>query len=177
MPEKRPSIEDVARQEAEVERERAEARAEQLKSGEKLAKEMPDSFFELAGLLRETVRRFNAAADPQKRLTWRESAALAARDANLHADFNCGFGRDKTEVTMALNAMGRSGKPDVFVMEGTGNLHEARFLLRVEGFIKQAQVQYRVTVDFKRIEVTFEELAERLVLCVVKDSFGELIRQ
>jgi hypothetical protein len=177
MPEKRETIEEVARREAATERERAEARAEQLQYAEKLSKEVPEAFFELCGLLRENVRRFNSAADPQKRLVWRESPALAAREPNLHADFNCGFGRGHAEVNMALNAMGRSGKPDVFVMEGTGNLHEARFLLRVEGFIKQAQVQYRVTVDFKRIEVTFEELAERLVLCVVKDSFGELIRQ
>src|SRR6476659_3651720 len=122
MPEKRPSIEDVARQEAEVERERAEARAEQLKSGEKLAKEMPDSFFELAGLLRETVRRFNAAADPQKRLTWRESAALAAREPNLNADFNCSFGRAGDEVTLALIALSRAVKPDVYLVEGWGQL-------------------------------------------------------
>jgi len=176
MPEKRPSIEDVARQEAEVERERAEARAEQLKSGEKLAKEMPDSFFELAGLLRETVRRFNAAADPQKRLTWRESAALAARDANLHADFNLTFGRAGGEVSLALNAMGRSGKPDVFVIEGFGQVLDNRFMLRVEGFVLKGKTNLRITIDFRRLDVTLEELAERLVLSVVKCDTSELFR-
>jgi hypothetical protein len=176
MAEKRETIEDVARREAATERERAEARAEQIEYAEKLSKEVPEAFFEVCGLLRENVRRFNSAADPQKRLTWRESPALAAREPNLHADFNCTFGRAGCEVTMALNAMGRSGKPDVFVMEGTGQLRQARFLLRVEGFVKKAKVEYRITVDFKRIECTFEELAERLVLCVVKDEFNELYR-
>src|SRR5215470_7397228 len=107
MPEKRETIEDVARREAATEREREEARAEQLQFAEKLSKEVPEAFFELCGLLRENVRRFNSAADPQKRLTWRESPALAARDANRNADFNCTFGRGPAEVTMALNAMGR----------------------------------------------------------------------
>src|SRR6266508_5848738 len=111
MAEKRESIEDVARREAATERERAEARAEQLEYAEKLSKEVPEAFFELCGVLRENVRRFNSAADPQKRLMWRESAALAAREPNLHADFNCGFGRAGCEVNLALNAMGRSGKP------------------------------------------------------------------
>ena len=60
MAEKRETIEDVARREADVERERAQARADQQRVLEQLAKQMPDSFFELAGLLRENVRRFVA---------------------------------------------------------------------------------------------------------------------
>src|SRR5258707_14088728 len=115
MPEKRESLEEVARREANRERELAEAREEYAKSGERLAKEMPPLFFEFCGILREAVRRFNSAADPQKRLTWRESAALAAREANLNADFNCSFGRATDEVTVALNVMGRSAKPDVYI--------------------------------------------------------------
>jgi hypothetical protein len=176
MAEKRESLEDVARREAEVERDRAEARAEQLQSAERLAKEVPEAFFELAGLLRENVRRFNSAADPQKRLTWRESAALAAREANLHADFNLTFGRAKDEVTVALNAMGRSGKPDVFIIEGTGQLGKERFLMRVEGYVQKGNVNYRITIDFQRIEVTLEELAERIVFAVIKSDYNQLYR-
>src|SRR4051812_1796664 len=118
MGEKRESLEQFARREADQEREREESRQEYLQSGERLAKEMPGVFFELAGMLREAVRRFNSAADPQKRLTWRESTALAARDANLNADFNCTLSRLRAEVTVALNAMARSGKPDVYIIEG-----------------------------------------------------------
>lgn len=176
MPEKRESLEDVARREAEAERERAEAREEYLKSGERLAKEMPNVFFELAGMLREAVRRFNSAADPQKRLVWRESPALAARDANLNADFNLAFARAGAEVNVVLNVMGRSGKPDVFVIEGFGELARERFMLRVEGYLKKGKLELRITIDFKRIECSLEELAERLVMAAVKADYQQLLR-
>jgi hypothetical protein len=178
MPEKRESLEEVARKEANRERELAEARDEMAKSGERLAKEMPPAFFEFCGMVREAVRRFNSAADPQKRLTWRESAALAARDANLNADFNCSFGRGTDEITVALNAMSRTGKPDVYLIEGFGTLgpDRDRFLLRVEGFVQKGKVVHRITVDFKRLEVTLEELAERLVMAAVKGDYQTLFR-
>ena len=177
MAEKRESLEEIARREAARERELAEAREELLKSGERLAKEMPPAFFELCGLVREAVRRFNSAADPQKRLTWRESPALAARDSNLNADFNCSFGRGSDEITIALNAMGRSGKPDVYLIESSGTLgpDRDRFLLRVEGYLQKGKLQYRVSVDFKRLEVDLEELADRLVRAAVKGDYQTLL--
>lgn len=177
MAEKRESLEEIARREAARERELAEAREEFAKSGERLAKEMPPAFFEFCGMVREAVRRFNSAADPNKRLVWRESAALAARDANLNADFNCSFGRGQDEVTVALNAMSRSGKPDVYLIEGFGTLgpDRDRFLLRVEGYLQKGKVLHRITVDFKRLEVTLEELAERLVLATVKSDYRTLL--
>lgn len=178
MAEKRESLEDVARRESQHERELAAARDELAKSGERLAKEMPAAFFELCGLVREAVRRFNSAADPQKRLVWRESPALAAREANLNADFNCSFGRGSDEVTLALNAMSRSGKPDVHLVEAWGQLgpRKDRFLMRVEGYLQKGKLLYRITVDFKRLECTLEELAERLVLAAVKSDYQALFR-
>ena len=178
MPEKRETLEEVARREADHEREVAEARAELAKSAERLAKEMPPAFFEFCGMLREAVRRFNSAADPQKRLIWRESAALAARDANLNADFNLSFGRGTDEVNVALNVMGRSGKPDVYVIEGFGSLgpKSERFLMRVEGYVQKGKMLMRITIDFKRIDTTLEELAERLVLAGVKGDYMTLFR-
>lgn len=177
MAEKRESLEEIARREANRERELAEAREEYAKSGERLAKEMPPAFFEFCGMVREAVRRFNSAADPNKRLSWRESAALAARDANLNADFNCSFGRGQDEVTVALNAMSRSGKPDVYLIEAFGTVgpDRDRFMMRVEGYLQKGKVLHRVTVDFKRLEVTLEELAERLVLATVKSDYRTLL--
>ena len=180
MGEKRETIEDVARREADAERERAAAMNERIELSGKVAKEMPERFFELCGLLRENVRRFNSAADPQKRLVWRESVALAARDSNLNGDFNCTFGRVGGELTVALNAMGRSGKPDVYIIEGTGQLgvgeKMTRFMLRIEGYAKDGKVQLRMTIDFKRLECTLEELSERLVLAILKSDFNQLYR-
>ena len=178
MAEKRESLEEVARREATRERELAEAREEYAKSGARLAQEMPPAFFEFCGMVREAVRRFNSAADPQKRLTWRESAALASRDSNLNADFNCSFGRGSDEVTVALNAMSRSGKPDVYLIEASGTLgpdHD-RFLLRVEGYLQKGKLCHRITINFKRIETTLEDLADRLVMAAVKGDFQTLFR-
>jgi hypothetical protein len=178
MAEKRESLEEVARREANRERELAEAREEYTKGGERLAKEMPPAFFEFCGMVREAVRRFNSAADPQKRLVWRESAALAAREPNLNADFNCSFGRGQDEVTIALNAMSRSGKPDVYLIEAFGTVgpDRERFMLRVEGYLQKGKVLHRITIDFKRLEVTLEELAERVVMAVVKSDYQQLFR-
>jgi hypothetical protein len=176
MAEKRESLEDIARREAEHERERAAAREEYVKSAERLATEMPPAFFEFCGMLRESVRRFNSAADPQKRLSWRESPALAARDANLNGDFNCTFGRGSDEVTVTLNVLGRSGKPDVCLIEAFGTLgpDRERFLLRVEGYVQKGKLLHRISVDFKRLDITLEELAERLVLATVKSDYQTL---
>jgi hypothetical protein len=175
MGEKSESIEELAKQEAEYERELTQMRATSLANSGKLAEEVPKTFFEFCGLLRETVRRFNSAADPNRRLTWRESASLAARDPNLNADFNCEFGRDGLSVTIALNVMGRSGKPDVYIIEGSGRLGPERFLLRIEGFInKTGAVGYRIMVDFRRLECTLEELAERVVKSVIKGDYKQL---
>ncbi|MCU1282980.1 MAG: hypothetical protein JWM53_6526 [bacterium] len=178
MAEKRESLEEVARREANRERELAEAREEYAKSADRLAKEMPPAFFEFCGMVRESVRRFNSAADPQKRLTWRESAALAAQDTNLNADFNCSFGRGTDEVTIALNAMSRSGKPDVYIIDGFGTLgpDRERFMLRVEGYLQKGKMLLRITIDFKRLECTLEELAERMVMATVKSDYQTLFR-
>jgi len=178
MAEKRESLEEIARREAARERELAEAREEYAKSGERLAKEMPPAFFELCGMLREAVRRFNSAADPNKRLTWRESAALAAREPNLNADFNCAFGRGQDDVTVALNAMSRSGKPDVYLIEAFGTLgpDRDRFMLRVEGYLQKGKLCHRISVDFKRLEISLEDLAERLVLATVKSDYQTLTK-
>ena len=178
MAEKRETLEDVARREADHERELAEARAELAKSGVQLAKEMPAAFFEFCGMLREQVRRFNSAADPQKRLTWRESTALAARDPSPHAEFNCTFGRGTDEVTVALNVMGRSGKPDVYLIEASGSLGPKpdRFLMRIEGYVQKGKTMFRISVDFKRLETSLDELSERLVMAAVKSDYMTLFR-
>ena len=64
MPEKRETLEEIARREADSEREREEARALRRQSSERLAKEVPAAF-QLAKELREAVMRFNAAALPE----------------------------------------------------------------------------------------------------------------
>jgi hypothetical protein len=177
MGEKRETVEELAKAEAAYDQELAHMREVSLANSGKLAEEVPKTFFEFCGMLRETVRRFNSAADPSRRLTWRESAALASRDPNLNADFNCELSRGELSVVVALNVMGRSGKPDVYIIEGTGRLGPDRYLLRIEGFItKKGDVAYRIMVDFHRLECTLEELAERLVISVIKGEYKQVVR-
>jgi hypothetical protein len=174
MAEKRETLEDLARREKDAEQERNDQRAEMLVSAERLAKEVPERFFQLATDLKQAVMRFNAAADPQKRLNWRESVSLAGRDPNPNADFNLAFGRTGAEILVALNALGRSGRPDVFLIEASGKIQEDGFMLRAEGFVKDKKAQYRISIDFKRTTWTIDELAERLVRCAVKASLSPL---
>ena len=175
MAEKRESLEDVARREKDAELERSEQRAEMTANAERLAKEVPQRFFQLATDLKQAVMRFNAAADPQKRLNWRESVSLAARDTNPNADFNLAFSRTNVEILVSLNALGRSGRPDVFLIEASGKLPEGGFMLRAEGFVKNKKSEYRISIDFKRTSWTIDELADRLVMSAVKASLSPLL--
>jgi hypothetical protein len=164
------SLEDLARAEANELRERAERAAKYLVNSERLAKEMPPFFLNVADWLRDAVRRFNDHCDPNKRINWRESAATASRDSNPHADFNLTFGRGDAEVNVVLKEMGRSGpkRPDVYVVEATGRIANQSFFMRIEGQIPEKDVEYRVTVDFQKLELPVKEVAEQLVRAVVK---------
>jgi len=171
---KEESIEELARREASVEAELAKSRAESLARSQQLAKEVPARFFALCTELRQAVMRFNAAGAPEKRFQWRESAALAARDSNLNADFNCALSRPGAEITMVLNQMGRAGKPDVYLIEVTGVLKDEGFFLRCEGQVRNGRVDYRLSLDLKRLELTIDKLAERLVIAAAKQDISVL---
>ncbi len=174
MPKELETLEQIAKKEAKYEQERAEAREALAANADKVAKAVPERFFELAKDLREAVNRFNTAGDPSRRLSWRESPALTTHDSNLNADFNLSFGREKVEVTVALNAMGRTGKPDAYLIEGSGRLNNEPFMLRVDGMVKKGEkaVSYRMTLNYRRLEFPVDELAERLVLATVKQEFN-----
>ena len=168
-------LEEIAKREADAERERERARQERLADAEKLAKAVPERFFKLADEIRACVGRFNGAADPQKRLSLRESTALAARDQNLNADFNLSFSRAGVEVVVALNQMGRSGRPDAYLIEANGKLPNDTFLLRAEGSVKSGKIAYRISINFQRVEWPIDELADRLVRAAVKADLYTLI--
>jgi hypothetical protein len=176
MAEKRESLEDLARKESQAEQELADQRAGLLVNQQRLAKEVPVRFFKLCDELKAAVMRFNTACDPQKRIVWRESAALAARDTNLNADFNLSFERPGASIMVVLNNMGRANKPDAFIMEAHGTLKNDGFMLRVEGFVRGKEIDYRISVNFKKSPYGIEELADRLVKSVVKVDLNQLIQ-
>jgi hypothetical protein len=169
------SLEEIARAEAQMEKERQARIEEHAKGAHDLAKEVPERFFKLTGELRDAVRRFNEAADPQKRLTWRESAALAARDGNLSGDFSCGFSRNAVDVGIGLTEMSRSGgRPNCYIIEAVGTLRGERFMFRAEGMKTGGKLGWRMTVDMQRVNYSFDELADRLVRAAVTLSLNPL---
>ena len=62
------------------------------------------------------------------------------------------FGRGQDEVTVALNAMSRSGKPDVYLIEafGTVSPDHDRFMMRVEGYLQKGKMLQRITIMRKK---------------------------
>ena len=174
MASKRETIEQFAKREAQEMKDREEAREFYKQNALKLAEEMPGHFFEFAGMLRKAVQRFNENCDPMLRMTWRESASLSTRDPNPNGDFNLTFNRDKSEVTVSLNALGRSGKPPVFLIDINGNIKGDVFMARVEGQVRDKKIDFRITMNFKQKECTMQEWADRLVMAVAKQDNFEL---
>src|SRR4051812_8657704 len=171
----RESIEGFAKREAQEMKDREEAREFYKQNSLKLAEEMPSHFFEFAGFLRTAVQRFNENCDPMLRMYWRESASLASRDPNPNADFNLTFNRDKSEINISLNALGRSGKPPAYLIDINGNIKGEVFMARVEGQVRDKKIVFRITMDFKQKDCTLQEWADRLVLSVVKQDGTELL--
>jgi hypothetical protein len=171
----RETIEQFAKREAQEIKDREDAREFYKQNSLKLAEEMPQHFFTFCGHLRTAVQRFNTNCDPMLRMYWRESAALATRDPNPNADFNLTFNRDKSEITVSLNALGRSGKPPVYLIDINGNVKGDVFMARVEGQVRDKQIIFRITMNFKQKDATLEQWADRLVLSVVKQDSRELL--
>lgn len=171
---KRETLEDVAKREVREEADRQQAAKDWLANSERVAKEVPEKFFTLAKQLRECVHRFNSAALPGRRLTWNESAAVATKETNLNADFNVSFARKDAEFMLLLSAMTRSGRPDVYLITGEGKVKDTSFSLRIEGRVDGKHVVYRITQDYQPIEIPIDELAERIVMTVVKGDVSQL---
>jgi hypothetical protein len=172
------TIEEYARRENEEAADKARAREEYLRNAALLAEETPQRFFEFVDALHAHVTQFNQVIDLERRLWWEESAALAVRSPNRRGDFNLTFGRKHVEIFCALNELQRLGRgPLAYVIEGTGKLGEARFRFRCEGTARREGIFYRITVDYRRVDLTLAQFAERLVLAATKDDVQQLFRK
>jgi hypothetical protein len=84
--------------------------------------------------------------------------------------------RPGVEITVTLNQLGRSGKPDTYLIEIHGVFPNDAFMLRVDGSVKGGRPTYRLSLNFQRLKWGIEELADRLVKALVKASVNELTR-
>ena len=177
MAEKGPTLEDLARAEAEQIQKRDEQRKKYLEHQEKLLKDLPARFFQLARQVREGVQRFNGAAKLEKMLAYTETAAVTVRDPNPAADFVVEVKRDPNWFYLALRQMRRLQLPDAFAIEGEGSTgpegRKERFRVRIDGQYREDVLVWRITSDYKPVDTPIDEIAERLVAVV---ATGELSR-
>lgn len=171
---KRETLEDVAKREAREESERVKAAQDWIVNTERIAKEVPEKFFSIAKQLRECVHRFNSAALPGRRLLWNESAAVATKETNLNADFNVTLHRKDAEFMLLLSAMSRSGRPDVYIINGEGKLKDQQFSLRIEGRMDKNNIGWKISWNYEPIDCPIDELAERVVMTIVKMDISQL---
>ena len=177
MADKGPTLEDLARAEAEQLQKRDIQRKKYLEYQEKLLKDLPARFFTLARQVREGVQRFNGAAKLEKIITYHETAAVTVRDPNPAADFVVEVKREPNWFYLALRQMRRLSLPDAFAIEGEGSTgpdgRKESFRLRIDGQYKDDVLIWRITSDYKPVDTSIDEIADRLVAVA---ATGELSR-
>jgi hypothetical protein len=169
----RETVEGFAKREKDEVLEAIKAKEEYRRNAQRLADEMPGHFLRFCDMLRDAVKRFNENCDTDKRMYWRESAAVASRDPNPNADFNLTFNRAQSEVNMGLNAMGSSGKPPTYVFDINGKIKDDIFMARVEGQARDV-ITFRITINFKKQECDLKTFADRLVLGVASQELWQV---
>lgn len=178
------TLEDLARAEAAALRERDRARLTYEEAQQKLTRELPERFFDLARGVREGVGRFNEAVRQENpprphAIHYEESVGVTTRSSNLSTDFNFSARRAPNWMQLFLRSMWRPGRSDALIIEGQGSVgvkpEEKRFNLRVDGIVNaQGEVHYRALCDGKSIDTPLEELADRIVMVVVTGQLSRL---
>ncbi len=166
------SVADYARREMNEQAER-EARKKAYWEGQaKVATELPERFFKLTAKVRDEVDTFNQIVDPTRRITFGESAGLAARADHTKYELNLKITRGKAEAWLGLTELMRLGRaPSAYMIEAQVRLSQGRIRIRAEGLSRpDGNVRYRVTIDGQEAPFGLEELGSRLVLAVAKDD-------
>ena len=139
---------------------------------QRVAAELPGRFFALARQIRTEVDTFNGVVTPGNRLSMNESIGLAAHAEAGRAELNLSFGRRRVEAWVGLSELMRLGRaPTAFIIEAHVKLSLTKVRVRSEALpTPDGGIRYRVTVDGREAPFGIDELAQRLVLAVVKDD-------
>lgn len=177
MAEKQPTLEELAQIEADALKKRERAREDYAEGQKKLALEIPERFLILAKQAREGVRRFNSAAPIQRPVQYTESAAVTTRDPNLNGDFSFEVKRSGNQVVASLRAMGGS-RSNAYIIEASGFVGVApmvdHFKMRVDALYKGGELLWRMSCDKKPLDITVDELGDRLVMVIVTGQITRL---
>ncbi|MEO6952450.1 MAG: hypothetical protein ABI321_11600 [Polyangia bacterium] len=166
------SVADYAKREMAEAAERARTKQVYWENQKRVAAELPERFYALARQIRAHVDTFNGIVEPGNRVTLNESVGLAARAEVGRADLNLSLSRKKQEAWVGLSELMRLGHaPTAFLIEAQVKLSLTTIRVRAEGLpTKEGTIRYRVTTDGKEAPFGIDELAERIVLAVVKDD-------
>jgi hypothetical protein len=177
MAEKQPTLEELARTEAEALKRREQARQDYADGQKKIALEVPERFLTLAKQVREGVHRFNTAAPIERPVTYSESAAVTTRDPNTRGDFSFEVKRAPNQVVVALRQM-TGTRSEAFVIDGIGNVGMPpmvdRFRLRVDALYKEGGFKWRMSCEGRPLDITVDELGDRLVMVIVTAQIARL---
>lgn len=166
------SVADYARRELAEAAERDRKKQVYWENQKRVASELPERFYALARQIRSHVDTFNGIVEPGNRITLSESVGLAAHAEVGRADLNLTLSRKKQEAWVGLSELMRLGRaPTAFIIEAQVKLSRTSVRVRSEGLTtKEGAIRYRVTTDGKEAPFGIDELAERIVLAVVKDD-------
>ena len=133
--------------------------------------ELPAKFWKVAEAVRSEVDTFNKIVDGEKRLSFIESAGLAARADHAHHELNMTVSRKKASAWVGLSELVRLGRaPATYIIQAHVHLSQARIHIRCEAIPSNDDMRFRVTVDGVEPPFTVDELASRIVLAVAKDD-------
>ena len=132
---------------------------------------------DMFGFINRGVKRYNGAAQLKQLLTYKESPAVTTREKNPNRDFVVWVERGANKLTLVMRNMGRVGKPDALIIEGVGVAgkppDQDRFPLRIEGVVRDGEIGWRATCDYKEIDTGVDDLPDRLIAVI---ATGELTR-
>lgn len=146
---------------------------------------VPAKFLELVDAVRNSVREFNrhlvdAPGHPLPRLQWYETPNISLRDPVTGDGMRIRVQRQNSYFDLLLRMVQRAGKEDIPIIEGYGSLGRevirTETLMRVEGFVDKGVARFRLTQDFKRVDIDLAEIPDRIVMAVASHDYTLLTR-
>lgn len=182
----RARILDIARSESENAADAAQRERDNAMRAEVVAKSVPERYLKLVQDLRDAVRLFNQSlrhpdGHPIPTITWSETANVALGDANSGDGMRVRIARRGATFDLILRFASRAARADVPLIEGHGdygNPQQGRqkTMMRIEGWVEKGKPVFWYSLDFKRLSVDLEEVAERIVASVAANDYSLLSR-
>lgn len=150
-----------------------------------IAAATPACYLNLVARLRTAVRAFNESLidvpeEPISRILFYESPNVSLEDPVTGDGMRVRVSRNDSYFDLILRMISRSRKPDVPLIEGYGSIGRGLLrkdaLLRIEGSVEDGHAKFWLSLNFKRQNISLEEIADRIVLAVASHDQSCLSR-